>query len=200
MLSRPKSALPLAALCALLSACNDNNFASSGSGAAKEEAGGDTCETGVDCGPPQPTNDACVDGDTVNIQWTGPVKECLDQGKTFNFEEQKCAEMRQSQFACDWSTLKAELSKKSLLSSKLSADADQGAKLVSCGQSDDGNRIVVQWIKSGDLKNIDCTDGQSSHHITTGCYTVYTSEDQRPPEPANEQERAKQVYGCMNKL
>ncbi len=208
MILRPKTWLVLAALVPFVGSCNDNNFAGSGSGATKSEDAGEGPGCGGDPDDPQAallcgtntTPPECVQGDKVNIKWTGPVKDCIDQGKTYNYEEQKCAEMRQSQFECNWDTVKAELEKRGLLTDVLRSDADGGAKLVSCGQSDDSNRIVVQWIKVGDAQNIDCNDGESSHHITTGCYTLYGSKDEKPAEATSKEERSKQVYACMNQL
>ncbi len=208
MILRLKTWFVLLVFVPLAGACNDNNFAGSSSGADKTEDSGQgpNCDGGV-AGDPEAAllcgardTRQCVEGDKVNIKWTGPVKDCLGQGKTYNYEEKKCAEMRQSQFECSWDTVKAELEKRSLLTEVLRSDADGGAKLVSCGQSEDGNRIVVQWIKVGDAQNIDCNDGASSHHITTGCYTLYTAKDEQPPEASSRDERSKQVYACMNQL
>lgn len=196
-----------------LGSCNDNNFAGSGSkGSAAKDAADPDCGQTADpdaaanppCDPQSrdefPTPSECVEGDKVNIQWAGPVKDCLGQGKTYNYEEQKCAEMRQSQFDCNWKNVVAELDKRHLLTNVLKTDSGNGSKLVSCGQAADGNRIVVQWIKANDAQDIDCTDGASSHHITTGCYTVYTSANDQPPNAKDEKERSAQVYACMNEL
>lgn len=197
----------------LMGSCNENNFSGGSSGpssAADSDSGDPGCTgdpeadeaAGLTCGTtdgPSGGPKECVEGDKVNIQWTGPVKECLDQGKTYNFEQKACAEMRQAQFDCNWDNVTAELEKRSLLTEVLRSDSQNGAKLVSCGQSEDGNRIVVQWIKAENAQNIDCSDGASSHHTTTGCYTLYTN-GEKPPETTSEEEKRQQVFACMNEL
>ena len=211
---RPSTALLILAMIPLLGSCNDNEFAGSDGGAKSSEEdageGGPGCSeapkegesASLMCGTNTTNQDppACVDGDKVNIQWTGPEKDCFDQGKTYNFEEKKCAEMRQAQFECNWSAVKGELEKLGLLTDVLRNDADGGAKLVSCGSSADGMRIVVQWIKPSDVQGIDCAAGASSGSTVTGCYTKYGAGEVLPPPAANKEERSKQVYECMNQL
>lgn len=200
MLFRAKTWAALAVVLPSLAACNDNSFSGSGSGATKEDASGEqNCDDPNGCGASEEPKE-CVSGDKVNIKWTGPVGDCIGQGKTYNFEEKKCAEMNQAQFDCNWGNVKAELEKRSLLTDVLREDSENGGKLVTCGQSGDGNRIVVQWIKAEDAQGIDCNDGNSSHHITTGCYTVYTSKDEQPPQANSKEEKSQQVFDCMNKL
>ena len=140
---------------------------------------------------------ACVSGDKVNVAWTGDVKACLvDQGKTYNFESSTCTAMRQATFTCDWSTVQAQLTQRGLLTDTIKNDAANGAKLVTCGQSQDGHRIVVQWIRSNNSGVGDnCSAGQPSSYIMTGCYRddkieTWTTEDQR----------RSLVFACMNSL
>jgi hypothetical protein len=83
----------------------------------------------------------------------------------------------------------------------LLSDSTYGSKLVCCGQSVDGIRIVVQWVMlpvGGG--SVDCAKANAGASITTGCYTLYSAGDQRPPEATSDDERARQVYDCMNKL
>lgn len=150
-------------------------------------------------GPPGAGN--CVDGDQLKLEWSGPIKECLiDQGKTYNFELKQCTEMRQAKFTCNWENVTKALEELGLLTNTLKTDSQNGAKLVSCGQSEDGNRIVVQWVKPPEGGAIDCSKANGGSLTTTGCYTYYGPGETQPPEPANEEERKKQVYGCMNQL
>lgn len=197
-----------------LIACNGADFG--GTNSSKSPASSTDCsDDDPDCdpsnpgsqnpggpaGPGSPGSDDCVDGEKLNVEWAGEVKECLiDQGKTYNFELKRCAEMRQSKFSCTWDNVTKELEDRGLLTDVLSADSKSGAKLVSCGQSEDGNRIVVQWVSIPEGGTVDCKKASTGASITTGCYTLYKSGETRPDTPSNEDERAQQVYDCMNRL
>ncbi|MFW7381692.1 MAG: hypothetical protein ACOH5I_22985 [Oligoflexus sp.] len=143
--------------------------------------------------------DSCVEGDKIVVPWSGPVKECFDQGKTYNFDTKTCAEIRKAEFSCDWETLQAKLLEKNLLSNTLKEDAASGAKLVSCGQSADGNRIAVQWVKITNIETQTCNTLREGAGVTTGCYTHYVNQ-QPPPPPATVEERRQRVFDCLNTL
>lgn len=191
-----------------IQACNSADFG--GSQSANAPGSSDCKSDDADCDPsstpPQadasPGTEDCSQGDKLDIPWSGAVKECLiDQGRTYNFEQKKCTEMKQATFSCSWDTVIKQLDDRGLLSSVLESDSKSGAKLVTCGQSTDGNRIVVQWVslpESGEP--IDCKRASTGASITTGCYTLYKQGESRPPEATTDEERAQQVYDCMNQL
>lgn len=141
---------------------------------------------------------ACVEGDKAVIPWTGEVKDCFDQGKTYHFDRKICAEIRKASFACNWANVQEKLQEKGILTDVLKNDAAKGAKLISCGQSADSNRIVVQWVKVEALSSVKCNSLQESPYITTGCYTYYLGTP--PPPAANEEERRKSVFACLDTL
>ena len=86
-----------------------------------------------------------------------------------------------------------------LLTETLKADAAAGAKLISCGQSADGNRIAVQWVKLTNSPTQSCNTIQQGAGITTGCYTHYV--DAAPPPPAKtDEERRQRVYACLGSI
>lgn len=141
---------------------------------------------------------ACVQGDTVNFDWSGPEKTCIvDQHMTYNFDTNQCAQMRPAQFTCDWATVQAQLTQRNLLTPTLKTAATSGALLVTCGESQDGSRIVVQWIDTPPPAGT-CTYDPNQEHITTGCYTQYTGTP--PPAPTTPAAQAAAVYACMNEL
>ena len=145
----------------------------------------------------QPPSD-CLKGDKATINWTGPAKECIiDQRRTFNFDAQKCSQMREAPFTCDWENVVRELTKRNLLTKELEQSSTNGGKLVSCGMSQDANRIVVQWIRSTAGATVDCSD-PSSVQVTTGCYRRLTAEDPAPPTTPEEKQKA--VYECIENL
>jgi hypothetical protein len=180
----------------LIYGCNESNFSSSNG--AKADSTAPSKE--IDEPPTQPPEDDCVEGDKVNVNWSGDIKECIiDQGKTYNFDSNACTEMRKSEWECTWDNIKAEMKKLGLSSNVINKDSESGAKLVSCGQSQDGNRIVAQWVKLPSSGSVDCKAAKSPGNITTGCYTLYVDE-QPPPKPTNIEEERKQVFDCMNSL
>lgn len=139
----------------------------------------------------------CVDGDRVIFAFSGAVKECIDSGRTWHFETKTCVAMPKATFACDWETLQGKLTELNLLTETLKNDAAAGAKLVSCGQSADGNRVAVQWLKP--VSGVSCEKLQEGFGVTTGCYTHYV--DRNPPPPAaNDAERRARVSECLKSL
>ena len=142
---------------------------------------------------------SCVKGDKIEFDWSGPVKECFNQGKTWDFDTSTCVEIRAAKFTCDWATITAELTKAELITPVIKGAPATGAKLISCGQSQDGKRIVVQFVKEPSSGKVDCKNVKSAGAVTTGCYTDY-SPNSPPPVPTDPVEKKKQVYGCLNKL
>jgi len=141
--------------------------------------------------------DPCVDGDRVIFAFSGAVKECIDSGKTWHFETKTCVAMPKANFTCDWETLQGKLVELNLLTETLKKDAAAGAKLVSCGQSADGNRLAVQWLKP--VTGVSCQKLQEGFGVTTGCYTHYV--DREPPAPAStDAERRARVSECLKSL
>lgn len=141
--------------------------------------------------------DPCVDGDRVVFAFSGPVKACIDSGKTWHFETKTCVDMPKASFACDWPTLQEKLKELNLLTETLQKDAAAGAKLVSCGQSSDGNRMAVQWLRP--ISGVSCQKLQEGFGVTTGCYTHYVDRD--PPPPATtDAERRQRVNECLKSL
>ena len=176
-------------------------------GCAKDEfrstptVGGETAPTQI---PPNTfTTDSgtsCVGGDKLNLIWVGAAKECIvDRGLTYNFDSGVCLSIRQTTWACNWATVQSEMGKLGLSSSVLNASAARGDKLVSCGQADntERNRIVVQWVQLPAVGFTCESLTTTPPHITTGCYTRYNN-GLLPPPPANEAEKAKQVYACLH--
>lgn len=178
--------------------CNESNFASSSGN--KSDAQPKSTELEENPTLPEQNGSDCVDGDKINFNWNGEAKTCIiDQGKTYNFDSKQCAEMRKAEFDCDWENIKTAMSKLGLSSSAIENDSAAGAKLVSCGQSKDGNRIVAQWLKLPEGKTVDCKADKTPGNITTGCYTLYVDDDP-PAKPDTIEEERKQVFDCMNTL
>ena len=149
-----------------------------------------------------PGGSAACTTDQVKLDWSGDEKACIDKGQTWAYDTGKCMDIRKAAFDCTWSNAIAELDKKGLTTQTIKDDSAAGAKLVSCGQSQDGNRIVIQWIKVADgAAQVACTGGASplQHHITTGCYTYYTT-GVVPEAPTTQAEKDARVYACLSSI
>jgi len=177
--------------------CNESNF-SGNEGPKSAPASQEPNE--LDEIPTSPEeNKDCVEGDKLNFEWTGEIKKCLiDEGRTFNFDTNTCMNMRKASFDCDWDNIKSAMKKLGLSSSVIEKDSSEGAKLVSCGQSKDENRIVAQWVKLP-KEGFDCKAKKVPANITTGCYTMYVNETP-PPDPETAEEKQQQVAECMDSL
>jgi hypothetical protein len=181
---------------AIVLGCNESNFAGNegpkSTTSSKEPNQQDEIPSTI-------PEENCVEGDKLNIQWSGEVKTCLiDEGRTYNFDTKKCMNMRKASFNCDWDSVISEMKKIGITSSVIANDSKEGAKLVSCGQSKDGNRIVAQWLKTP-KDGFDCKAKKVPTNITTGCYTMYVDEAP-PPDPQSEKEKEEQVAECMDNL
>jgi hypothetical protein len=144
-----------------------------------------------------------VDGDKVYIHWTGEQMDCIvDKSQTYNFDTKACTKMPQASFDCSWDSFFDEMEDRGITpTDKMKAARTAGAKLVTCGQSSDGDRIVVQWLNPPD-GGFSCKPQDSAMPglIVTGCYTKYKPGEPVPAAPKDKAEQTKQVYDCMNKL
>jgi hypothetical protein len=142
----------------------------------------------------------CVDGDTIKFTFEGPIKDCYDAGRVWNFDRSECVQMRQASFPCEWSNVIDAMAKIGISnSSVVAASQSPESKLVGCGESADRNRIVVQWVNVPEGKVVDCKNPELTGSVITGCFTFYP-DNTIPPPPANQAERDKQVYACMSQL
>ncbi len=189
----------------LLPACSQNQFAGAPDAAGEAATSSEPKDGDAKAEQPAPIVTSsnplleCVKGDQIVVPWSGPVKECMDQGKTWQFDTKTCTEIRSAPFTCDWATLQGKLQDLDLLSATLQKDAAEGAKLISCGQAADGNRIAVQWVKLNEVSGVSCNSILQGAGVTTGCYTHYVG--QQPPPPANsEEEKRQRVQSCLQNL
>jgi len=191
-------------------ACSSANFGSDSASPSSSNANGTPASSAPGAQAPGTTPaassstgtpGACTT-DQVKLDWTGEEKACIDKGQTWAFDTKKCMEIRKASFECTWANAIAELDKKGLTTQTVKDDSAAGAKLISCGQAQDGNRIVIQWIKVADgAAQVACNGGSSTlqHHVTTGCYTYYTTEAV-PAPPTTQAEKDARVYACLSTI
>ena len=188
------------AVVALLACCASEHF----SGSNGRRAGGSDDAT-VAVPVPSPTATptpptSCVSGDKVVVAWSGAAKECIvGQSATFDFAHQTCTHLHAASFACDWASVVSQLALRGLASPALATASSDGSKLVACGQSDDGNRIVVQWLKAPPPATSLCAFDPATMAVVTGCYQVLVNGEPLPT-PASPEEQDAIVYACMNSL
>ena len=202
--------LAASSLAATALACSSANFGSNSAAPTSKNASGtpDSSAPGAQAPGTTPaassstgTPGACTT-DQVKLDWSGEEKACFDKGQIWAFDTKKCMDIRKASFECNWANAIAELDKKGLTTQTIKDDFAAGAKLISCGQAQDGKRIVIQWIKVADgAAQVACNGGSSTlqHRVTTGCYTYYTTE--AVPAPATTQaEKDARVYACLSAI
>lgn len=151
---------------------------------------------------PKPTSNECENGSKVNAAYSGPVKECIDQGKLWNFDRKECGTaMKQASFACNFETFFQRLSALGLSPSSLLQQGAQGingdgkpqkALLLGCGESDDKNTILIQWFFVPDGKT-GCDYESTGGMIITGCYGENSG-----PASVSDEEKKNIVANCLN--
>jgi hypothetical protein len=184
-------------LAAATTACSESKF-SGGSNTNEDSAGSATPVVSPE--PPPGTDtavaDECIDGDKVTFKYDAAIQKCIDEGKLYNFDGKVCTSMPPATFDCAFDKLLSALAALGLKSKMLEEARSNGAKLVGCGQSDDGKTIVAQWYNVPEAKTVDCETTFSGGGITTGCYKKYSSGSLPTLDTKEKQDQF--VLDCMN--
>ncbi len=153
-------------------------------------------------GEPPGTGTDCVKGDLVNVPFSGPAKDCFDAGKTWNFSKASCQDIRKAKFECTWDNILQWFKTTNLVPTEaVQNGVKDGRKVVSCGESEDGNRLVVIWLNPPQNGTIQCDNAKALEGLAvTGCYTFYPDPSKSPPKPTTDEEKKQQVYACMDAL
>ncbi len=149
------------------------------------------------------TTPAACQKDQVGVTLSSTQEDCIvKKGKTWDFKTGQCVDMPKATFTCDWTTVVAQLTAKGLLTEKVKTSAQDGSKLVTCGQSQDGNRIGLQFILAKDgAGSLPCSGvTPSSNQITTGCYTFYPNGGGTPIPAGPSAEYDAYVFNCLNQI
>jgi len=198
--------LPFILLSTMTVDCSESKFKGGTSAAAPAaadaapEVGPETPEIEAPVSTPDPATTAEVPCDKANVlkdAFPEEISSCYESGRVFNFDSNECVQMKSAKFTCDFNTVISELRKIGLASPDVEAAATKATSiLIGCGQSEDSQRIVVQWInvpEGNGCKNI--TPGLT----VTGCFTNFGTKTP-PPPPTSKEERDSRTYACMNEL
>ena len=171
----------------VLVSCNDADFSESDTSA---EAGGSTSEIDE---VPTGFDDCEIDGDVVVIDAKAQtIKDCIAAEKIYHFDWEKCTDVpKASSYDCTFEGVKAALAEKSFSTESIDAAIEKSAKLIACGEKNDGDTIVIQWWSPGEDQCI--FDGADT---TTACFKHYSSEEE-PPDPTSQEEIRAAVKACI---
>ncbi|MBC7660444.1 MAG: hypothetical protein H7249_12160 [Chitinophagaceae bacterium] len=180
-------------------ACAETKFSGGPQSSAVAAASADSVPAPAPSAAPVPVPNVACDASTVIKNSLPPaVSACYESGRVWNFDNSSCVAMRAAAFTCDWDSVRKAMSKIGITSTAIDTAAKSGAsRLIGCGQSQDGNRIVVQFVNQTQTTNA-CTTFKSGD-VVTGCFTNYGTSE--PPAPTtSKEEQDKRVYACMNQL
>ena len=184
------------ALIVLAFSCSEAEFGSENAPSSNDDGDG-TPQDPVD--PPDgPPKDGCVEGDAINLQFPPNIQSCIDDGNIYDFDRDKCTNVKRADWTCDWDTLIDEMSNIGTSSGKTKSGKADGNKLVSCGQSNAGDLIVAQWWDASRSDAGNCEFGKGKMLIVTGCYgDLPTNAD---TDNLTDEERQKIVSDCLKIL
>ncbi len=171
--------------------CNNADFSSKGSS-------GDTNSTEVDEIPKTPpvVDDCTLDGEKVILNpKSQTIKDCIEAGKIYHFDWKKCTDVpKASSYDCDFDSIISHLGDKRFDTSGIETARSSSAKLIACGEKNDGDTIIVQYWepKDGDECNF---DGSGT---TTACFKSYSA-GEMPDAPTTEDEERALVADCIEK-
>lgn len=124
------------------------------------------------------------------------IQACYDQKRIWHFERSLCLEPVAASFECNFDSLLAALesqlgSKDGSVYKALSEGRDNGVKLIACGEKNDGNTIIAQWVKVEEQAG-NCSTNFSKNYPTTACTK------RNAASPTTPEEVRQFVYQCLD--
>ncbi len=146
----------------------------------------DTGPLEVDCDPEK---------DFAKLEYPQDVQDCLKQDKLYNFDAKGCTTMGKALWECSYASIKAEITNLTLSTSPLDKQQNAGAKLIGCGASNDGTKIIAQYfVKNASTSTKDCKFLNKGKVISV-CFQQFV--DVAPPVPTTDAEKKAYVASCM---
>lgn len=190
--------------------CDGNSFSGTSGQASKANPGtpdvGSSAPTGGTASDtsdnPSAAGSDCIKGDIVQIAFDGPEKACFDSNRTWNFSKGICQDIRKAKFDCTWDNILKWFAQTNLVPTEAIKNGQkEGRKVVSCGESEDSNRLVVIWLNPPKAGSVQCDSLKNiASQAVTGCYTFYPDPSKAPPKPLTDEDKSQQVYSCMEAL
>ena len=204
-------------------ACSSANFGGTTAAPSKTEdpsnktpPSGDPNDPTKKTGGVDDRGPAKCSNDQVKLKLSSEQEKCIvEQGKTWDFKNNRCGNLPKADFPCDWANVIAKLSSypKSLVTTTLQTASTDGSKLVTCGQGtqvvdlQSGKRYIryaIQFVTTGSgAKQLECEGTPSNEvSITTGCYT-YADNGADPitiPDSSDKAAYENYVYKCVDNL
>lgn len=149
-------------------------------------AGPDNGPLPVDCDPAK---------DFAALEFPENIQTCLKQDKLFNFDLNTCTSMGKALWACDFATFTQNLRDIELATTPLDREKANGGKLIGCGASNDGYRMVAQFFyKNANAPTNDCKFS-SQGRVVSVCFQKFV--DSAPRPPTTEADKKTYVAQCM---
>lgn len=158
--------------------------------------GGEDAGGGVDSG-----GDASCDmsADFIKLRFPKKIQDCIDDGKIYNFDSDKCFEdvTKAKSYDCTRSDIRKTV--EDIMSGAVDFDIEivklikeKKAKLVGCGERRDGNTIVFQsWVPPTDSPSCEFSGRMK---IITECYAGKLTSSSGTGEPES---TAEAVARCV---
>ena len=140
----------------------------------------------VDCDPKK---------DFAALDFPADIKACLTRDKVYNFDANACTTMGKALWTCDFATLAQNLTDLELSPGPLEKEKAGGGKLIGCGASNDGLRIVAQFFyRNANAPAGDCKFSVQGKVVSV-CFQKFV--DTVPAVPTTDSAKKAYVAGCM---
>ncbi len=145
-----------------------------------------TSTLAVDCDPNK---------DFAALEFPEKIKACLTQDKVFNYDADACTTMGKALWTCDFATLTTNLTDIELATAPLDKERSNGGKLIGCGASNDGLKIIAQFFyKNAKAPANDCKFSAQGKVVSV-CFQKFT--DVAPAVPTTDAAKKAYVASCM---
>jgi hypothetical protein len=140
--------------------------------------------TGVDLTP-----DCDENKDFHQLEFPQEIKDCLEDGRMYNFDKKKCQAMKKAEIVgepCTYDEVKAYLVSQNVGTGALDAQKAAGSKMIGCGASNAGDVLVTQhWYGKPSGKD-DCTFSNQGKVVSV-CFRKFVG-GTTPPKPTDEED------------
>lgn len=149
-------------------------------------AGSPTGNLPVNCDPNK---------DFAALEFPEDIKACLLRDRLYNFDANTCTGMGKALWPCDLATLTSNLTDIELSTAPLENERRNGGKLIGCGASNDGLRIVAQFFyRNVSAPTNDCKFSAQGHVVSV-CFQKFV--DRAPVVPVTDAAKKAYVATCM---
>lgn len=146
---------------------NDEGGGSGGSSGGGDEGSGSGASSGDGSSSGGGQGGSCAPGE-LEVKFDDNIQACFDSNGIWDFSRNICLENVRSSFNCDFDSLTKAINDAGMATPSKITQAIGKAKLIACGEKNDGNTIIAQWVypPSGSK----CEHTKQDGLPVTGCY------------------------------